>query len=542
MEQLKLNGTLISLAEHKEDATKIEAKFLVCPLDEGNENKAGLREKDLTDEEKKGLIGEPLVCKIVKNDNGEYDFSGHNYKKIRELDSKGKLISKTDFDTYPIGYHTNIEIEEIELDGVVKRCFVATAHIWKRYWRAIEVIERLGTALRTSWEISYNNFYIDKGVKWLTDITWLGNCCLGENIQPAYGSAGLLEVAEQDVNLQLAMAFTKDIQENETLEKEEEDLSSKKIEENKTNDSGVKEKENDLNDEKESEGVEENKKKQEASETENKEKEVKSEEDNSDETNKEEEVEKSNLEASSLTIRDIHRGIERALDEYEEEWYHIVRVYPLENRFIACREWSRETEDSMCEYIYTIADDGVVTITSKRDVKMVFVAKELVDEQATELSEKQAKIIELSETIVSQDTLIAEKDNVIKEKLNIIAEKETIIAELEPFKSQVEEIEKEKREAELSQAREDLKTYALSSNYITAEDIETSEVLQEAIDTLNKDAIKIFIAEKVIKKAEFIKKENIEASEKMTITKDLASDIEYSYENEDPISNWLKGK
>lgn len=351
-----------------------------------------------------------------------------------------------------------------------------------------------------------------------------------------------MEVAEQDVNLQLAMAFTEDVQENKTLKKEEEDLSSKKIEENKTNDSDVKEKENDLNDEKESEGVEENKEKQEASETENKEKEVKSEEDNSDETNKEEEVEKSNLEASSLTIRDIHRGIERALDEYEEEWHYIVRVYPLENRFIACKEWSRETEDNMCEYIYTIADDGVVTITSKRDVKMVFVAKELVDGQATELSEKQAKIIELSETIVSQDTLIAEKDNVIKEKLNIIAEKETIIAELEPFKSQVEEIEKEKREAELSQARKDLKTYALSSNYITAEDIETSEVLQEAIDTLNKDAIKIFIAEKVIKKAEFIKKENIEASEKMTITKDLASDIEYSYENEDPISNWLKGK
>ena len=540
MEQLKLNGTLISLAEHKEDATKIEAKFLVCPLDVGNENKAGLREKDLTDEEKKGLIGEPLVCKIVKNHNGEYDFSGHNYKKIRELDSKGKLISKTDFDTYPIGYHTNIEIEEIELDGVVKRCFVATAHIWKRYWRAIEVIERLGTALRTSWEISYNNFYIDKGVKWLTDITWLGNCCLGENVQPAYGSAGLLEVAEQDVNLQLAMAFTEDVQENKTLKKEEEKMKSKELEKDKTNNSDVEEK--DLDNEKQPEDVEE---KQETSETEDKEKiseDEQKKENNSDETDKDEEVEKSNLEASALTTRDIHRGIERALDEYEEEWYHIVRVYPLENRFIACREWSRETEDSMCEYIYTIADDGVVTITSKRDVKMVFVAKELVDEQATELSEKQAKIIELSETIVSQDTLIAEKDNVIKEKLNIIAEKETIIAELEPFKSQVEEIEKEKREAELSQAREDLKTYALSSNYITAEDIETSEVLQEAIDTLNKDAIKIFIAEKVIKKAEFIKKENIEASEKMTITKDLASDIEYSYENEDPISNWLKGK
>ena len=211
MEKSIFNGKLVALSEN-DDCNTVTAKFLICPLNESNANGVGLREVDLSEEEQLGLTNQPIVCKVIKNVNGDYDFTGHNMKVSYTQDDKGNLVKSYDFDTSPIGFHNQVTVEDIELDGETKKCIVASALLWTRYEKAMSVIERLGENLRTSWEIGYGSYYIEDGVKWIKDITWLGNCCLGENVAPAYNDAGLLEVAEENSDMNLIVAFTKDLQ------------------------------------------------------------------------------------------------------------------------------------------------------------------------------------------------------------------------------------------------------------------------------------------------------------------------------------------
>lgn len=557
------NGSLISIAENKEDETKVIAKFLVCPLDVLNANKVGLREKDLTDEEKVGLVGEPLVCKVVKNIHGDYDFSGHNMKKFKEIDKDGNIVTRTDFDTSPIGYHTEMSIEEVELDGVKRRCFVATANIWKRYWRAIEVIERLGDSLRTSWEIGYKDFYIDKGGKWIRNINWLGNCVLGENVKPAYSSAGLLEVAEESAEMQLVIAFTEDLEQQGSIaEKSVEDINMPKGgNEMAENTEKVVEEIEATEQTQEAESVEETTTEESTQENEpnneiedsakcggNK-KVKKAEEDEEDEEDLEDSAKcgdkkkkakaEKETETSAMTMDDIYNKVREAINKDGDEYYYIVRLYPLEFKVIACKCWSDDAEDEMVEFTYVVDENEEIHTTGKRDVRMVFVSKDIYVSQSTELSEKVENIVKLGEIIQSKDTIISEKDTIIKEKETVISEKDVIISELEPFKAQIEEMQRVQREAELSEKRESLRKFALSSKYITEEDIETSEVIKQAIENLDEKAIKVAIAEKVIEVAS--NNQEIEVSETtQMLKKDLQMTYEYAGEN--PISAWLKKK
>lgn len=82
MNNLQLKGKMLSLCE-SEDGTKLFGKILVCPLDEGNLNGKGIKKTDLSESELKTLIEQPIVAKVIKNSNGELDFSGHELKKLK---------------------------------------------------------------------------------------------------------------------------------------------------------------------------------------------------------------------------------------------------------------------------------------------------------------------------------------------------------------------------------------------------------------------------------------------------------------------------
>lgn len=503
MDKLKINGSLISLSE-SEDLTKKFAKFLLCPLDESNKNKVGIREKDISNEEFQTLIGQPLVCKVVVDPKTkEYDFSGHNMKRIKQFDEEGKEITIVDFDTSPIGFHTSVEVEDVEVEGITKRCLTATVTLWTRYYRALDVIERLGEKLRTSWEVSYDSFYTQKGVKWLKDIQFLANCCLGSNVTPAYSDAGLLEVAEENTDMQLAIAFMEDLQEEieSNVENSTEDI--------KNNNEG-------------------------------------------DEVIMSKEI-KDKTEIASVTANDLYEKVRKAINATDENnYYYIARLYPYEYKAYAYN-WNQDSEDSYIEFTYVVNSDDTVSITAQQDVKMVFIAKEVqetaiaeletkLSDKETELSTKVDEIIKLGETIQSKDTVISEKEAVI-------VEKDTIISELEPFKAQIEEIQAKEKEAEIAEAKEDLKQKALSSKYVTEEDLETSEVLKTAIENLDEKSVKIFIAEKVMevanKQPEAIETSEgnagIEVSEtaKPVVKQELETN--YTYNNEEnAILNWIK--
>ena len=215
MDNYSINGNLIEISEvnYENDKSRKKAKFLLCPLNESNGNGVGIKSSEISQAELNTLVGQPLVTKTIYNSQtNRYEFTGHEVKQKYTIDDNGEVIKYNDFTaTSPIGYHTNVSIENINIYGVEKQCIVAECTLWTRYTQAMEVIERLGNNLKTSWELSSQTSYEENGVRWLKGITFLANCCL-ESSTPAYKDAGLLEVAEKQENAdELSIAMMNDM-------------------------------------------------------------------------------------------------------------------------------------------------------------------------------------------------------------------------------------------------------------------------------------------------------------------------------------------
>ena len=78
-----------------------------------------------------------------------------------------------------------------------------------------------------------------------------------------------------------------------------------------------------------------------------------------------------------------------------------------------------------------------------------------------------------------------------------VISKEAEISELKPYKAEVEKINKEKAEKEFAEKKENLKNKYLENNILSEKDFEVSEI-KEAIEKLDENAIKIYVAEKII--------------------------------------------
>ena len=514
----KINGTLISVAEQESDPSRKVAKFLLCPLDEANVNGKGIKESDLSEEEMNTLMGQPLVTKVIFDEKTkEYNFSGHLMTKKWKYDKDGNLVKFSDFtSTSPIGYHTSVSIEDIEFGDITKRCLVAEVILWTRYYRAMEVIERLGTELHTSWELSYSETYKEDGTDWLKGILFLANCVLGSNVNPAYKNAGLLECAEEvlieEQENEFTEAFINDLNEISQSERQENIEISIQSDENSV--------ENKLNQNIEEKGgivdMAENKNK---------------------------------TEVSSVTSNDLYSKLRVAINSIDSNrWICISRVYPYEFRAIGY-DWNAECEDDYIEFSYTVDSNEVVSIVSETPTKMVFVPKTQNDEILAEL---QSQLDNANTSLSDKETeLSAKVDEIVKlgESLNsqkdIISEKEAIISELDPLKLQMEQAEAEKKEAEIAEQKENLKKMALSSKYFTEEEIETCEALKEAIEKLDDKQIKCLIAERVVEQASKIetpiKEVEISEFEKKTISEiEMSTDINTNnYEYKDASSALL---
>lgn len=445
--EFKINGKILGLSE-SEDGTKLLGKILICPLDEPNLNKKGIKESDLKESELKSLIGQPLVGKVVKDEEGNYDFTGHNLKKIYEYNPNTNTIEiKYIFDTVPYGHFTSSDIEEIEIDGITKRCIVANVEIWKRYEKVCEIILKRFSSdkpLAVSWEINYSDKYEENGTEWLKNLVFIGVAVLGTSVNGAYPNARFLEVSELEV-----------IEDNNELVTE----------------NGVKELstsfKNDVN--------------------------------NNINVDYQggKEMAKTNNEMASLTDNDLYTKVRQAINAVNpNDWYYISYLFPYEYRAIAHRWEDSDTE--FVEFKYTVNSDDSVSITSQTNVKMQFVMVESISALNTQISELTTKLSEKETELSTKLDEIIKLGEEIKSKDTIISEKETTISELTPFKEQVEASEIAKQEAEIAQKKEDLKAYATKGGYITNEEIETSEEIKTAISELNVNYIKGIIADRVM--------------------------------------------
>ena len=526
---LVLNGELLELSS--KDNGDLVGKFLICPLDESNLNGVGLRESDLSQDELLGLATRPVQCKVIDR-NGTLDFGSHEAKLTYVKDENGNLVKKYVFDTQSVGYHTEVSVENIEIDGITKRCIVAIATIWARYENVISVINRLGESLHTSWEIAYSEYYMDEGIKWIKGLNWLSNCLLGSNICPAYGDAGLLEVAEEDQEIQLSNAIIEDNNKIEVANKINEpniEQFTNTIISNQTDENSVDNKLNNENSQCNEGGNKKmaNKKKS------------------------------KQIENSSLTIGDVYQAIYNALwdSEYDPD---TVIIHPVEQE-ILIHQYG-DLEENYIQISYTINEDGTVTLGDGTCVAMVFMPqstynmqccestlakekatkeldeanstckkkdeemselKKTIETQKTELSSKISSIVDLGKNISEKETVIAEKDELLQTK-------ELELSELKPFKEELDKINAEKEALEIAEKKEAFKNEYLGTKLISEKDLEIAEV-KEAIDTMDNSKIEIFIAQKVIAKAK-AGKPQVEVSE---IVKEQKVEVVLSSVNDD---------
>ena len=199
--------------------------------------------------------------------------------------------------------------------------------------------------------------------------------------------------------------------------------------------------------------------------------------DNSDD-NKNSEVEKSEdiTETSALTENDIRRKIETEIEQFVDENGHrycgyIFMLFPADN-IAWFREYGRNIETELIEVKYTVEND-IVTITERNPVVLTVSPREI-------------------------NQVIAQKDSAIVEMSAQIQTLTDTIATLKPYKEKVDAIEKAEREAQLEKEKKELSDYAISSGYITQEEIETSDEIKGYIDNLDKASIKSLIADRVV--------------------------------------------
>lgn len=483
--ELTLNGELLELSTSENG--DLLAKFLICPLDVLNKNGKGL-ESNLPIEELTGLEGKAVVTKVVINADGELDFGSHEAKKTMVVNPDGTVDYKYDFGTQAVGYHSSVGIESIFLGTQSYKCIVATATIWSRYEKVIEVISRLGTGLRTSWEIAYSELVDKNGGQWLRGLNWLGNCMLGSNVPPAYDVAGLLAVAEEDgQENDLAIAAYKDV-----IKLDINSIENIKFEG------------------KVDEGM-------------------------------------TNIEMSNISASDLRSKVQNAIysTESNDRYYYGVMVYPYNYTAYAKAEFSGSGESDYTKFSFSVNSDGTVSLNAQEDVKMVFVSKNTYD---TALSEADEKVKEKEVELSAKLDEIIKLGEVIKTHEENIASKEVEIAELVPYKEKIEEQEKAAKELEIAEAKKNLKQTVLNSKYFTEEEISESVELSEAIEKLDENSVKAIIGAKVIEMASKVEPKteisetNEEVKEEVKEVKvEVSSVVKHEYTTKNPIFKFIEG-
>lgn len=467
-----VQGLGFEISEDKSNPDYLQGRFCVCDFDI-NKNNVSLN-RETIDEWVSTLVGTPLVAKITKDIKGKEDFGSHEMRVISIKDKDGNVYKKAVFDTSAFGVCTNVSIETAE-DG--NDYIYADYKIWKRFENACKIVKERADSLKTSWEICTEEFSqkIQDGqvIKRIDKGRFIGLAMLAKSVPPAYDSSGLLEVAsEQEDELNIALM---------------EDLQNLNISSNiNTENKEVIEMQDNM------ENIEQTVETSETVEV------VETVETNTVEastevveTNDTSEVqtESDETEVSALTERDLHRSLINAFEAPDSSgrctYGYPFFVFPAEN-MAWFKEYGAKSELDLVEVKYSV-DNNQVSISERNPVTLTVSPREI-------------------------NQVIAQKDNAIVEMSAQVQSLNEKVAELQPYKDKVDEIEKAEKEAQLEKDKKELSEYAISSGYITQEELETSEEIQGYINELDKASIKALIADRVV--ASLSKKaEEVETSE-----------------------------
>jgi len=429
------------------DSDTIDAKFVICDFGY-NKNDVMLNRATIEDWYKTIEI-KPLVGKVAKKMNGTSDFTGHNVKIVKKVDEDGNEYNDVEFDTSAFGSFYESKIETIDDKEVI----TASAKVWKRFTQAYEVIKRRANTdigIKTSWEIQVKESHYEnidgKRIKVIDKGIFIGHALLGESIEPAYDSSGLLQVASQilvDNELAEALALDMISHSQENLQKEDIIVPTK------------------------------------------------------------------DKEVSALTVRDLYQKVQAGLNPKgwnSNPYYSVWEIFPEDHKILAY-DIERESEDTYLSISYTVAENDI-TIGEKVETKLSKLLSEKtnvsinldMNQTAQLLSTKEGEIKELSTKNAELSTELEQKTNALVEAGSQIETLQSTVDELAPFKAQIAEIERVKLEAETAEKVATLKKLATIGGYISDEEVETSEAIKSLIDSLDEKGIKAIIAERVIDK------------------------------------------
>lgn len=466
----------IIVSESDKNSDTLDVKFIICDF-KPNDNNVVLNRHTISSW-LDTLKFKPVVGKVITRYDGKRDFSGHNVKIVHTKDENGNLIQEVEFDTSAFGSFYDVSIEEI--DG--KEYITASAKIWKRFKEACSIIKsraKTEKGLKTSWEIqiseSHQEIMDGKEVKVIDKGTFIGHALLGEHVDPAYKSSGVISVASKNVDFEIANALSNDV------------LKLMDIEGGKNKVSKMKEE---------------------------------------------------NVKLSAMTDNDLYDQLRKAINLTDEnKMYYIAFIYPYEFKVIAY-DLNRENEEDFVEFTYTVNSDDTVSIVNQKNVKMRFVSvdemNETISDLQSKLKEAEKDIAEAGKTITD---LTKEIEKLEAQIVELTKYKEKV-EELEEAQKQKELAEKREAlikyalEDDLIEKSELEKDETLSHIFASLT-LENFEECQEKIDVIKgRRAIEKYRKEKQ-ENIEF--SSNAEKAAKSN----LDSDQEGVINAIDAVKNWL---
>lgn len=503
MEIVRISGKSIALAESKTDPDIYVATFVICDFD-ANKNDVELN-RDTIDDWKDTLVGKPVVGKIKMRVDGEYDFSGHNAKVIHCTDDNGKKYDSIEFDTDAFGTFTSCDVADV--DG--KDMIVATANIWKRFTRACSIIQdRIAEGgISTSWEVAIEKKknVLEGGsiVKRIDKGRFLGHCLLGKDVEPAYDSSALLEVASANADQELVSALSQDILETSSDINTENDYVRKEdgMKKNKNGEAEM--------DTAEVESATTENETEAAAAVEAGEGELPkdNEGDTADiedtpengETEQEGTVTAENdVDTAANTARDLEEKIQECyrknFGQPHGDYSYLAYMFPEQHK-----AWFKDSygpQLSFTEYTYTVDAEDNVMLRDPMDIKL--------GATVSDVQEMSSKIVSLTEAL---------------------SQANADIKNLEPYRESFEKSEAERKENEHKAAVEAMKVYAQNSHCFSESEINEGEIA-EMIGALDKTGLSLVIADRVIAKNEKVEVDSAEAHTKVNkiVTSNLADD------------------
>jgi hypothetical protein len=168
--------------------TNLYAPFIIHDFEVSWNNQ--IISEEVCAENKDTLIGQPVLVKYFNEGDASKDHLGtHEAYFTKNRDTGEELLAT---DTFAIGTFQSAEIEDVEIDGQVKRCLVGYAQLWvNRYYNVCSLLNEWldrGIKINCSCEYTFKNYEMIDSVQHIkSPYSYTGHTILNSEEKDGYG-------------------------------------------------------------------------------------------------------------------------------------------------------------------------------------------------------------------------------------------------------------------------------------------------------------------------------------------------------------------